>query len=41
MASLINNLNKEWIEKEKEYKSEILELKQQIEILEKKYNKNK
>lgn len=44
MASLINNLNKEWIEKEREYKSEILELKKQIEILEKniiKINKTK
>ena len=33
MASLINNLNKEWSEKEKEYKTEIIALKAEIEAI--------
>ena len=40
MASLINNLNKEWVEKETEYKSEIDVLKEEITQLKIKLNKN-
>lgn len=40
MASLINNLNKEWIEKEVEYKTEINLLKEEIKNMKNKYNEN-
>ena len=38
MASLINNLNKEWSEKEKQYKTEIIALKKEIETIKSKTN---
>ena len=38
MASLINNLNKEWIEKENQYKTEIIALKKEIETIKSQIN---